>query len=510
MLTVVLSAVLLLTALAFFGVEWLLKLPVSADARLAMFISGGLGLIFGGLIVSRTRHAPRQFGRREAMLLVAMSWLIGAAFAAVPYFLWAHLDEAASGHPFRSFVNCYFESMSGLTTTGATILPEIGTVPDSLLLWRALTHWFGGLGIVVLFVAVLPSLGVGGKRLFRVEAPGPSQEGLQPHIRETARVLWLIYVSMTLIAILALKLTGEMDWFDSICHACSMVSTGGLSTADASIGQWDSIAVDIIIICGMLLAGVNFALFYQMTQGKLNAVWKDVEFRVYIIPKIVVIAIITVQLVALDQTTTTTTGNVAAAPGGGASVGESLRYASFTTVALQTGTGFATNDYQEWPQLTQMLLIVLMIVGGCAGSTAGGIKVIRVWIALKVLFGELEKAFRPSVVRPLKVGNSTIDAEGKQAALAYIVSILLLLSTGAILIEMFEMHQPKCDLVTAATASLSTLCNVGPGLHAVGPTTNYHWFSDPSKIVMSILMALGRLEVFAILILFVPRFWRSD
>ncbi len=476
-------------------------------AVLALVMSAVVGAVAGLFCwLFGNRSGKDYLGRREALLLVALTWLIGAAVAALPYFAWAWMeDEILTNHAFSSFVSCYFESMSGLTTTGATVLGDIEGIPKGLLLWRALTHWLGGLGIVMLFVAVLPTLGVGGKKLFQVETPGPKHDGgVRPRIADTARTLWLIYMGLTIAAILSLRLTGAMGWFDSVCHAFSMVSTGGLSTRDASIGYYDSVAVDMVCMVFMLLAGVNFALFYTLARGKFVNVFRDTELRVYIVLKIVVTIFVAFNL--LGQPIISTGGRVIEQ----AHAGQALQFSAFQTVALHTGTGFVTADYDPWPFLSRVLLIGLMFIGGCAGSTAGGIKVIRFWVALKVMASEMEKIFRPNVVRPMKVGKSVVDNETAASAVVYFLAILVLFAIGAFLIGEFEGRAGRPDFQTAMSASVSTLCNVGPGLHGVGPTMNYGWFSPGSLTVMSLLMLLGRLEVFTILVLLLPRFWRSD
>ncbi len=476
-------------------------------AVLALTMSAAVGAVMGLFCwLFGNRSGKDYLGRREAMLLVAMTWLIGALVACLPFYTWAWMEgDNLRDHAFESFAACYFEAMSGLTTTGATVLSDIGSIPKGLLLWRSLTHWLGGLGIVVLFVAVLPTLGVGGKKLFQVEAPGPKNDGgVRPRIADTARTLWMIYLGLTVAAILSLRLTGAMGWFDSVCHAFSMVSTGGLSTRDASIGYYDSLAVDAVCIVFMLLAGVNFALFYTLARGKFTSVFKDTELRVYLVLKLVVTAFVAFNLIG--QSITITDGQVIES----AHAGQALRHGAFQTVALHTGTGFVTADYDLWPFLSRVLLIGLMFVGGCAGSTAGGIKVIRFWVALKVMASELEKMFRPNVVRPLKVGKSVVDSETAASAVVYFLVIIVLFGVGAFLIGEFEGRAGRPDFQTAMSASVSTLCNVGPGLHGVGPTQNYGWFSPGSLTVMSFLMLLGRLEVFTIFVLFLPRFWRSD
>jgi len=474
----------------------------------SMAVSALLGATVGGglWLVGRRGVRADMMNRREAMLLVAMTWFIGAAVAALPFWTWAMIRDAGGGqgHIFRSFVACYFEAMSGLTTTGATVLSDIPGLPKSLILWRAMTHWLGGLGIVVLFVAVLPMIGVGGKRLFNVEAPGPQQQGVRPRIKETARILWLIYMGITAAAITSYKLAG-LSWFDSVCHSFSVVSTGGLSTRDSSIGAFHSVTIDLISMVFMLLAGVNFGLMFLVVRGRWKAALRDEELRVYLVLKFVVIAIVTANIMGTDLITTA--GHTVHA-----TALQALRYAGFQTIALHTGTGFVTSDYDLWPFLSRALIIGLMFIGGCAGSTAGGIKVIRFWIAIKVIIASLERAFRPQVVRPLRVGGGIVEDEMKLGAMTYCLVILLLVAAGALCIGIFETHVGgfEIDFLTAATASLSTVGNIGPGFNGIGATQNYGWFSTPSLALMSLLMMLGRLEVYAVAVLLLPRFWRGN
>src|SRR5690606_7576703 len=291
---------LLLMAGGFFGLSMVVSFAIDADARLAFILAGGSGLLFFGLLWLVTRGAAPRIGRREALLLVAMSWVVGAIFCAVPYYLWASLSEGVSDdHPFRSFAGCIFEATSGLTTTGASVLgrpgSEIEKLPASLLLWRAITHWIGGLGIVVLFVAVLPSLGVGGKRLYRLEASGPTKDRFHPQVAETARILWKIYVGLTGLQIILLKIAG-MSWFDSICHTFSTLATGGFRPRDASVGAYDSIWIRIIIIVFMFLGGMNFALMYEIFRRRFSRVWRDPELRIYILILLISTILITISL----------------------------------------------------------------------------------------------------------------------------------------------------------------------------------------------------------------------
>lgn len=474
----------------------------------ALLISSATGFVLSGALWYFTRTQYRVFGRREALLLVGVGWLIGAAIAGLPFFVWAHLSliSGEGDHAFLNPINCYFEAMSGLTTTGATILTKISTVPPALLFWRSFTHWLGGLGIVVLFVAVLPSLGAGGKKLFRVEAPGPAPEGVRPQIRETARILWIIYLCLTAAETIALRLTG-MNWFESLCHTFGTLATGGFSIYDESIAHYsvdpnvNGLGVDIIIIFFMILAGVNFGLYYHFIKRQFISVLKDTELRIYL--SLIILATC-VMFFALWNKSIVTTAGEHLEP----SVASALHHGMFTAVSINTTTGYCTADFHLWPFYAKAVLIALMFIGGSAGSTGGGIKVIRIWITFKIMIAELEKTFRPNVVRPLKIGNGVIDDEMRLATLAYVMGILLIFVFGAFAIKVCESGS-GCSITTAATASVATLCNIGPGLEAVGATSNYHWFTNSSKVIMSVLMVVGRLEMFAILVLFAPSFWRS-
>ncbi len=469
----------------------------------AFLLSSVLGVGLGTALWLLSHRKAGEIGRREAMLLVALSWLVGAGLSALPYRLWAAMETDVQKYDlaFESSVNCYFEAMSGLTTTGSTVLSDIASLPGSLLLWRSLTHWLGGLGIVVLFVAVLPLLGVGGKRLFRVEAPGPAAGGVRPRIQETARALWLIYLGLTVAEILSLRVLG-LDWFDSVCHTFATLATGGFSTRNASVGEINSAAVDTVIIVFMMLAGVNFGLYYMALRGRWAAIKEDRELRAYLGIMVVASVVITACLTGFPVLTTT--GQHAAE-----GLGETIRHSVFQVVAVQTTTGFCTADFNLWPFLPKAILVIVMFVGASGGSTGGGIKVVRCLIAFKVLLAEIEHVFRPKVVRTIRLGRSKVDAEMRQSSVAYVLIIVVLFLIGAVLLMLLEGGS-EIDFVTAATASAATLNNIGPGLARVGAIENFGWFSDASKLVMSLLMALGRLEVFAIAVLFMPSFWRSE
>lgn len=538
-LLLIVLAVILLGVAIFEALDyWLGERTAEGLALTATLCTTGIGFVIGGALWMWGRtQAKARFGRHEALLLVALSWIVGGALAAAPFYIWAHLNpDVALDHPFRNYVDCYFEGMSGLTTTGATILSDIESVPRGLLLWRSLTHWLGGLGIVVLFVAVLPTVGVGGKKLFHTEAAGPKQAGVRPRIAETARALWLIYLGLTVVMIVSLRFTG-MDWFDSVCHTFSCVSSGGFSTKDASVGAFGT-GSTIVIMVFMVLAGVNFGLYYQLLRGSVRSLWKDTELRFYlgmiafgavvIIGSIMYVGepmastkmvfddngdpvMVTRKTAVTDefgQTVTVETEVPARVPID-VDLAHAAEYGVFNSISIHTGTGFCTIDYNRWPFAAKAVLWTLMIFGGCAGSTTGGIKVVRVWLGLKIVLAELERVFRPNVVRPLKFGKVTVDRDLKLQVLTYAVAFVLVWILGSFVVMLFESHHPRCDYATAASASLATLGNIGPGFQAVGAVENFAWMSSPTKLLLTLFMALGRLEIFAIFVLFHPSFWRG-
>lgn len=501
LLLLILSALILLVG-AFGTAEFMLGEEREYGEPAACLLTALIGGLVGGGLFFAGRSGAELLGQREALLLVTLSWVFGAALAAAPYFLWAQFrsDAAETPHDFDSYINCYFESMSGLTTTGATIVQSLETVPRSLLLWRALTHWLGGLGIVVLFVAVLPMLGVGSRRVFRVESPGPQPEGVMPRIQDTARALWMIYVGLTIVEIIALLLCG-MSLFDSVCHTFATLATGGFSTVDSSIAGFTSSAIHIVIIFFMFLAGVNFGLYYQVIRGQWRAVFRDSEFRAYVA---IILAATTIVTLSLMNTDRVAVGDIDEPAG----FAINFRDALFQVVGIQTTTGFCSADFDTWAFPAKATLLVLMFIGASAGSTGGGIKVIRLLIAAKVVVSELEHVYRPKVVRSVKVGKTPIDAELRLNTLIYILGILMLFAAGTIALMALEAHQ-NIDITTAATASAATLNNIGPGLARVGASQNYAWFGSASKLIMSVLMVVGRLEMYAIIVLLTPRFWQG-
>ncbi len=505
LLLVILSLTMLAMALVFFVGEAALGHDVEPAARAALFASGLFGTLAGGVLWRLTAKAPLYLGRREALLLVSASWLLGAAFAALPFFLWAHLPGtgAPPDHPFRNFADCYFEATSGLTTSGASVLANVEAVPRSLLLWRAFTQWIGGAGLVVLFVAVLPSLGVGGKRLFMTEVSGPSLEGLQPQIHQTARMLLYIYVALTGAGVVALGIAG-MTPFDAVCHSFAAISTGGFGTLTSSYADF-GLSAQIITIVIMVVGGVNFGLYFALLRRRYETVLRDTELRVYLLllaagSLVVVLSLLRRPILLINGETLE------------ASPAHAVQHGLFNFLSIGTTTGFATADYNSWPFAALAFFVLVMFIGGCAGSTAGGIKVSRVWIAIKIIFAEVERAFRPQVIRPLRVGRSVVDQELRLETMAYVLGYLLLFAAGSCAVMLIEgLNEPgACDYTTASTSVVACMSSIGPGLGKVGAAGNYGWMTSASKGLLSLLMVLGRLEIFPIFVLLTPRFWIGD
>jgi trk system potassium uptake protein TrkH len=415
-----------------------------------------------------------MLGRREAFLLVAAAWGTASLMGAVPWIL-------VKGPMFA--IDAIFESTSGFTTTGASILPDIEAQPAGLLLWRSLTHWLGGMGIIVLGIAILPKLAVGGMELLGAEAPGPTTEKLTPRIAQTAKALWVIYAGFTLAEALILIALG-VGALDAVNHAMATMATGGFSTLNTSIAGFDSFAVEMVVVGFMILAGANFALHFQWIRGRPGPLFGDSEFRFYI----GLLSIATVLLVGdlmLNQ---------------GESLIEALRYGVFQATAIVTTTGFATADFDAWPHFSRALLFILFFVGGCAGSTGGSVKVARLMIVLRKMVADLKRILRPHAVIPVRLGQRAIPEEVVTSVTTFFILFLSLFALGGLILSLLGY-----DMITAFSASAACLGNIGPGFNLVGPTQNYAMFAPPAKLVLVAMMIIGRLELYTILVMLFVR-----
>jgi trk system potassium uptake protein TrkH len=419
--------------------------------------------------------ASERLRRVEGLVVVAATWLVVAQLAALPY-VWVGLTP----------VDALFESMSGLTTTGATVLRDFSDYGRAVFFWRALTHWLGGMGVIALFVAVLPRLAIGGRELFFAEAPGPTDEKLTPQIRKTALVLWRLYAALTVLQVTALVASG-MSVFDAICHSMATLAAGGFSPHPLSLSGYNDPVVDYITIAFMFLAGANFALLYRVSRGHVQALLRDEEFRAYL----GVIALATLVLMFLLGRD-------------GMSLSDSLRHGLFQTLSILTTTGFASVDFNLWSDQAKVVLLLLMFIGGSAGSAAGGPKVVRHVLMARFTIRELKRTLHPRAVLPVKLGGRVVPEDVMRDVVVFMLFYMLTFSIGVAVVVTFG-----ADLVTGISASIACLGNIGPGFNAVGPMVNYADLHPVSRIVLTLLMWIGRLEVLTVLVLFRWESWRT-
>ena len=466
----------------FNGGFMLLCLPVSIyydeNEWQPLLISAIITIVAGIAAVFFTRkRGQEQLGKRDGYLIVSMGWLSMSLFGSLPYMLSGEIP---------TFTDAFFETMSGFTTTGASILTDIESISHGILFWRSLTQWIGGMGIIVLTVAILPILGIGGMQLFLAESPGITPDKIKPRINDTAKRLWLIYVILTVAEIVLLKL-GGMPYFDAINHGLTTMATGGFSTKNASIAYYDSAFIQYVIIAFMFLAGTNFTLNYFALHGNLRKVLANEEFRVYAIIALVFSLIIALVIYLNSE--------------GPAEL--AFRNALFQTVSVLTTTGYVTVDYTAWVPFAGMLLFMIMFIGASAGSTAGGVKVVRHIILFKNSALELRRQVHPSAVLPVRLNQKAVSPEITFNVMAFMIVYLMIFVIGAVVMGLMG-H----DFVTSAGASATCLGNIGPGFGSVGPVDNFAHISGFGKWFLAFLMMLGRLELFTILILFSPYFWK--
>ncbi len=434
------------------------------------------GAVFGFALVALFA-AESELGYRDGFAVVVFSWLVLAFLGALPFYFSGEMN---------SFVDCLFESMSGFTTTGSSILVTVEVLPKSVLFWRALTHWLGGMGIIVLTLAVLPLLGIGGMQLFQAEMPGPTKDRLAPRIQDTARILWKVYVLFTLVEIFLLLL-GGLDLFDAVCHSFATLATGGFSTYTASVGYFNSVYVETVIIVFMFLAGINFSLHYHGLRGRLSNYWRNEEFRFYLLLTLGSVLVIIAANQYYDTFET---------------VGANVRSAFFLVVSILTTTGFGTADFDQWPPVCKVLLVSLMFVGGCAGSTGGGIKHVRLLLFFKYARLQLRNLVHPRAVGTIKLGREKVPREVLISILGFFAIYIAFFVLGSLAVTALGV-----DIVTGTTAVIATLNNIGPGLHLVGPAQNFAALPDAAKLVLFFCMLAGRLELYTVVVLLTPDFW---
>lgn len=463
------------------GLSMLLCIPFSiyyGEDWLTFVYSSGITLLVGiSCWLVGQKEKNRELKKRDGYLVVTLGWLMMAFFGTLPYFFSGSIDF---------FTNAFFETMSGFTTTGASILNDIEAMPKGILFWRSLTQWIGGMGIIVLTVAILPILGIGGIQLFVAEAPGIGPEKLKPRIKDTAKRLWLIYLGLTTLEMILLMF-GGMSFFDAINHSLTTMATGGFSTKQDSIAFFNSAYIQYVIVFFMFAAGTNFTIIYFGIKGKFKKLWQNEEFRVYLLITALLSICVGITIYLL----------------GGISTEQAFRDALFQTVSIFTTTGYVASDYTQWMPFLTMLFFSLMFIGASSGSTAGGVKIVRHIILFKNSFLEMKRQLHPSAVIPVRLNHKAINRDTTFQVLAFMMIYFLIFAVGSIAIALTGV-----DVMTAIGASATSLGNIGPGLGLVGPVNNFAHMPDASKWILNILMLLGRLELFTVLMLFTPYFWK--
>ncbi|GAB6094249.1 TrkH family potassium uptake protein [Desulfatiferula olefinivorans] len=442
---------------------------------IAIGITVGLGLSLHGMF---RNHRFDFISHREGMAVVAIGWAAVGLAGALPFYL--------SGY-FGSFTDAFFESVSGFTTTGSSILTDIEAMPKSILLWRSMIQWLGGMGIIVLSLAILPFLGVGGMQLYKAEVPSPVPDKLKPRLTETAMILWKVYILITLV-LFVLLWAGGMTMFDAVCHTFTTMPTGGFSTWNTSVAHYDSVYFDMVIVVFMILAGINFSLHYQFLKGKTLAFWQDGECRFFLGMVLVFTALVTV------DTWVTVYPRI----------GDAFRYSAFQVASIVTTTGFATADYELWPGLSQVILFACMFIGASAGSTGGGMKCIRLMLCIKYCYRELFALIHPRSVSQVKLAGKTVSDEVMNSVMGFLAIYIALFAVCSALLAGMGV-----DFVTALTAVASCIGNIGPGFGMVGPAENFALIPTAGKWLLIWCMLLGRLEIYTVVILLVPEFWRK-
>lgn len=441
---------------------------------ISIFITGILGFIMG-----KKEETKENIKAKEGLAIVAFGWILASFFGSLPFVLSGSIP---------SWIDSFFETVSGFTTTGATIVDNVEALPMGILFWRSFTHWIGGMGILVFTIAILPTLGVGGFQIFKVESPGPMPDRIVPKVKDTAKILYTTYFIMTILEIILL-LFGGMPLYDAAVHTFGTVGTGGFSIKAASVGAYDSTYIHIIIGIFMILSGVNFSLYYFLFQGKWKEVFKNEELRLYF-----GIIFSSVILIALNINSEIYKN-----------IGLALRDAFFQVGSIITTTGYATTDFDKWPTFSKSILFLLMFVGGCAGSTGGGIKNIRILVLFKLVKREFSKILHPRAVIPIKTNGEILSNETVVSIASFFVLYIFIFVLGTVFVSLEGV-----DLVSSSSAVASALGNIGPGFGFVGPIRTFSGFNPINKLVLSLFMLLGRLELFTILALFLPKTWRNE
>lgn len=482
---------LLLVNGGFILLSTLISFLYKDGVTLELLLSGGIILAIGFILMYNTRDHKKEMGKRDGYIIVAFGWLVMALSGSVPYMVTQSIP---------SFTNAFFETISGFTTTGATILDDIEVVPKGVLFWRSLTHWIGGMGIIVLAVAILPLLGIGGMQLFAAEAPGPSADKLHPRITDTAKRLWYIYFGYTLAETILLKLAG-MSLFDAMNHSLSTLSTGGFSTKNASVAYWnDNPLIQYIIITFMFLAGSNFVLSYFAFKKRFQKIIKDEEFKFYI-SFVIIFSVIAASIVYYKADLGISSIDHPMVWGRAESA---FRHSLFQILSVITTTGFVTADFTLWTPFLTVFFFGIMFMGGSAGSTSGGVKIVRHLIMIKNGFLEFKRALHPNAILPVRYNSRSVTGDIVFNILGFFILYMLSFIIGALVFSIMDI-----DFTSSIGLAASSLGNVGPAFGEFSPVDNYNALPAAGKWWSSFLMLIGRLELFTVLILLTPFFWRN-
>ena len=441
----------------------------------SFIITSGCGIVLFFLI---KKGDYTSLSQREGMAIVTLSWLSAGFFGSLPFLFSGSIPN---------ITDAYFESISGFTTTGASIINNIESLPNGILFWRSLTQWIGGMGIIVLSIAILPFLGVGGMQLYKAEIPSPVVDKLQPRISETAKTLWKVYLFITLLEI-GLLFLGRMPLFDSICHAFCTMPTGGFSTQNGSIAQYNSAYFEGVITVFMILAGINFSLHFKFLKGDFKVFGRDPECRVFISILVILIILVTFNIYGPIYH----------------SLSHAFRHAAFQVSSIITTTGFVTSNYAKWPALSQIILLLCMFIGAMAGSTGGAIKIMRIILLAKHGYREIFRLVHPHAVRPIKLGGKPVPEEVLNSIWGFFILYLTLFIVAVIIMSSIGL-----DIVTSFASVAATIGNIGPGFGLVGPVNNYLSVPDLGKWVLIFCMILGRLEIYTVIIMLAPAYWRK-
>lgn len=467
-----LTGFLMLTAIPF-------SIYYKTDDIPAILISGISTSFFGFMLWFLTRkNDNREIKKREGYLIVSLGWIVMSLFGTLPFIIYGSIP---------SFTDAFFETMSGFTTTGASILTDIEALPHGLLFWRSMTHWIGGMGIIVLSLAILPILGIGGMQLYQAEVAGPTKDKIHPRVRETAKRLWGIYVILTGAEAIFLMI-GGMNLFESLCHSFATLATGGFSPKNASIAFYQSPFIEYVIIVFMFLGGTNFALHYFALHGRLSFYFKDSEFRFYFTFILITVGLTTLYLFLINDQT----------------LESAFRHSAFSIMTILSSTGFVTVDYEKWAPFFTHFFLFLLLFGACAGSTSGGVKMVRYQLLLKNSLLELKRLIHPSAVLPVRQNGRTISPDIITKVAAFVLMYLAIFGLSSLIMSILGLE------ITSAMGSVAAcMGNIGPGLGSTGPVTNFSSVPDPGKWLLSFDMLLGRLELYTVLMILRPSFWRE-